>query len=145
MRVVLQVVDKASVEIEGKTHSSINKGFLLFVGVCEGDTDENATKLAEKIAKLRVFEDEFGKTNLSLDDVKGEILSVSQFTLCADLKGSNRPSFSMAAKREEAIRLYNLFNDSLSGKGYKVSTGVFGADMKVNLVNNGPFTLVVEI
>lgn len=145
MRVVLQVVDKASVEIEGKTHSSINKGFLLFVGVCEGDTDENATKLAEKIAKLRVLEDEFGKTNLSLSDVKGEILSVSQFTLCADLKGSNRPSFSKAAKRDEAIRLYNLFNDSLSNQGYKVSTGVFGADMKVNLVNNGPFTLVVEI
>lgn len=145
MKVVLQVVDKANVEIDGKIHASINKGYLLFVGVCEGDNDDNAIKLAEKVGKLRVFEDEFGKTNLSLNDVGGEILSVSQFTLCADLKGSNRPSFSKAAKRDEAIRLYDLFNKNLANQGFKVSTGVFGADMKINLVNNGPFTLVIEI
>ena len=144
MKIVLQVVDNASVEIEGKVISKIGNGFLLLVGVCEGDSDENAIKLADKVSKLRVFPDSNGKTNLSLDDVNGSILSVSQFTLCADLSGSNRPSFSKAAKKDEAIRLYELFNKELRNKGIEVYTGEFGADMRVHLVNNGPFTLVLE-
>jgi len=144
MKVVLQVVDKASVEIEGSIVSNIDKGYLLLVGVLEGDNDENAIKLAEKIAKLRVFQDSNGKTNLSLKDVNGSVLSVSQFTLCADLSGGNRPSFVKSAKREDAIRLYKLFNDKLRELGFEVKEGVFGADMKVSLVNDGPFTLIVD-
>ena len=144
MRVVLQVVDNASVEVEGKVVGSINKGFLLFVGIFDGDKEENAIKLAEKIAKLRVFPDNNGKTNLSLIDVGGSILSISQFTLCADLQGCNRPSFTKSAKRENALFLYELFNKKLLELGFNLEKGVFGADMKVNLVNNGPFTLVVD-
>lgn len=144
MRVVLQVVEKASVEVENKIIGKINKGYLLLVGIFESDNEEKVIKLAEKISKLRVFPDENGKTNLSLKDVGGSILSVSQFTLCANLVGSNRPSFSEAAKREKAISLYELFNDELKNKGFEVQMGEFGADMKVNLVNDGPFTLVVE-
>lgn len=144
MRVVLQVVDRASVEVNNKVVGNINKGYLLLVGVFEEDDEENAIKIAEKIAKLRVFPDSNGKTNLSLKEVGGSILSVSQFTLCADLKGSNRPSFSNAAIREKAVKLYELFNETLNKLGFKVEKGVFGEDMKVELVNNGPFTLVVE-
>ena len=144
MRVVLQVVDNAKVEIDNKVVGSINKGYLLLVGVFESDEDSNAVKLAEKVSKLRVFHDSEGKTNLSLKDVEGSILSVSQFTLCADTNKGNRPSFVNSANREKAIRLYELFNDKLRELGYIVETGVFGADMKVSLVNNGPFTLVVD-
>lgn len=144
MRVVLQVVDQAKVEVENKIVGSINKGYLLFVGIFEDDSSQNVIKLAEKISKLRVFPDENGKTNLSLKDVNGSILSVSQFTLCADLSGSNRPSFSKAAKKDKAIELYRLFNDKLREFGFVVNEGVFGADMIVNLANNGPFTLVVD-
>lgn len=144
MKVVLQVVDEASVKVENKTIAEIKKGYMLLVGVFQGDTEENAIKMAEKVSKLRVFPDENGKTNLSLSTVGGAILSVSQFTLCADLNGCNRPGFSNSAKREDAIRLYDLFNDKLRGFGFEVQTGVFGADMKVCLVNDGPFTLVLE-
>lgn len=144
MRVVLQVVDKAKVEVNDKIVGSIEKGYLLLVGVFEKDNEQNAIKLAEKISKLRVFPDENGKTNLSLKDVNGGILSVSQFTLCADLNGCNRPGFSNAAKREKAIELYEVFNERLKDLGFKVEKGIFGADMKVDLVNNGPFTLVVD-
>ena len=144
MRVVLQVVDEAKVEIDNKVVGSIGKGYLLLVGVFESDQEVNAIKLAEKICKLRVFPDCEGKTNLSLKDVNGDILSVSQFTLCADTNKGNRPSFVNSANREKAIRLYELFNKSLIEMGVKVETGVFGADMKVNLINHGPFTLVVD-
>ena len=144
MKVVLQVVDEASVKVDGKTIGEIKKGYMLLVGVFQGDNDDNAIKMAEKISKLRVFPDENGKTNLSLSTVGGAILSISQFTLCADLNGCNRPGFSNSAKREDAIRLYNLFNDKLRSCGFEVQTGEFGADMKVSLINDGPFTLVLE-
>ena len=144
MRVVLQVVDKASVEVDNKIVSSVEKGYLLLVGVFDTDNDENAIKLANKVAKLRVFPDSEGKTNLSLNDVGGSVLSVSQFTLCGDVKNTNRPSFFNAAKKEKAIKLYELFNKELINLGFDVQCGVFGAEMKVNLVNNGPFTLIVD-
>ena len=144
MRVVLQVVDEAKVEIDDNVVGSIGNGYLLLVGVFDGDIDENAIKLANKISRLRVFQDENGKTNLSLKDVNGSILSVSQFTLCADLNGGNRPSFTKSAKREDAMKLYKLFNEELRKLGFSVQEGIFGADMKVKLINNGPFTLVVD-
>lgn len=144
MRVVLQVVDNANVKVNNEVIGSISKGYLLLVGVFEEDNEEKVIKLAEKISKLRVFPDDNGKTNLSLKDVNGEILSISQFTLCADLKGSNRPSFSNAAKKDKAIELYNLFNNELKKYGFKVETGLFGEDMNVTLLNKGPFTLVVD-
>lgn len=144
MKIVLQVVEKASVEVEKKVIGEIGKGYLILVGVFESDEEINALKLADKVSKLRVFPDENGKTNLSLKDVEGKILSVSQFTLCADLNGCNRPSFSLAAKREKATKLYELFNKQLRDNGFDVQTGEFGADMKVNLINDGPFTILLE-
>ena len=144
MKIVLQVVEKASVEVEKKVIGEIEKGYLILVGVFESDEEINALKLADKVSKLRVFPDENGKTNLSLKDVDGKVLSVSQFTLCADLNGCNRPSFSLAAKREKAIKLYELFNKQLKDNGFEVQTGEFGADMKVSLVNDGPFTILLE-
>ena len=144
MKVVLQVVDEASVKVDGKTIGEIKKGYMLLVGVFQGDNDDNAIKMAEKISKLRVFPDENGKTNLSLATVGGAILSISQFTLCADLNGCNRPGFSKSAKRDDAIRLYDLFNSELRKYDFEVQTGEFGADMKVSLINDGPFTLVLE-
>lgn len=144
MKIVLQVVEEASVEVDKKVIGEIGKGYLILVGVFETDEEENALKLADKVSKLRIFPDENGKTNLSLKDVGGKILSVSQFTLCADLNGCNRPSFSLAAKRDKAIRLYELFNKQLENNGFEVQTGEFGADMKVNLVNDGPFTILLE-
>ena len=144
MRVVLQVVDNASVEVENKLVGCINKGYLLLVGIFEDDNKEKIVKMAEKISKLRVFPDQDGKTNLSLKDVGGDILSVSQFTLCADLNGCNRPGFSRAAKRDKAVDLYEMFNRILMEKGFEVQTGMFGEEMKVCLTNHGPFTLVVD-
>ena len=144
MKIVLQVVNNASVKINEKVVGEIEKGYLLLVGVFNGDNEENVIKMADKISKLRVFSDENGKTNLSLSDVRGSILSVSQFTLCADTNKGNRPSFVNSASREVAVKLYNLFNDELRKKGFVVETGEFGADMKVSLVNDGPFTLVLE-
>lgn len=142
MRIVLQVVNKASVEVENKIVGKINKGYLLLVGIFEDDNEENVIKMANKICKLRVFKDENDKTNLSLKDVNGEVLSVSQFTLCADTS-SNRPGFSNAAKKDKAVYLYELFNEQIRKNGFNVSTGIFGADMQVNLINDGPFTLVL--
>lgn len=144
MKVVLQIVDEASVKVDNKVIGEIQKGYMLLVGIFQNDDENNVIKIAEKISKLRIFPDENGKTNLSLSTVGGKILSISQFTLCADLNGCNRPGFSNAAKREDAIRLYNLFNDELRKHGFEVQTGEFGADMKVSLVNDGPFTLVLE-
>ena len=145
MKVVLQVVDKASVEVEGKLHNSINKGYLLLVGINKGDSDEKVKEMAAKISKLRVFKDENGKTNLNIYAVEGEILSISQFTLCANTVGTNRPDFCYAAPRDEAIRLYNLFNEELRKYDLIVKEGMFGEEMIVSLVNHGPFTLTLEV
>ena len=144
MRVVLQVVNNASVAIDGQVYNQINDGFLLFVGIGKSDGEENVKAMAEKISKLRVFADENGKTNLDIHAIKGEILSISQFTLYGNLKGSNRPDFFDAADKETAFHLYNLFNKELEKHDVIVKSGVFGADMKVCLTNDGPFTIFVE-
>ncbi len=144
MKIVLQEVLKASVTIDEKEYSSINKGFLLLVSFKEGDKLETIKKMALKVSKLRVFLDENGKTNLSLNDVGGEILSVSQFTLYADLKKANRPGYTYCMKSEFATKYYDLFNEELRNLGFVVKTGIFGADMKVNLINDGPYTLVID-
>ena len=135
----------ASVSVDGEIKGKTDKGFLVLLGVMDGDTGKEAEVLASKIAKLRVFEDSEGKMNLSVLDVDGGILSVSQFTLCADVKKGNRPSFTPSAKPDEAIRLYEYFNSCLIKEGIKsVETGVFGAEMKVNLINDGPVTIIFD-
>lgn len=144
MKIVLQVVKKASVTIDEKLVSEIEKGYLLLVSFTQGDNHEIVQKMSQKVAKLRVFLDENGKTNLSIFDVNGEILSVSQFTLYANLKKGNRPSFIEALKGEESILLYKDFNDELRKNNLEVKEGVFGADMKINLINDGPFTIVLD-
>lgn len=145
MRCVIQRVLSASVSVDGKTVGSIDKGFLLLLGVAEGDTDADADKLANKIAAMRVFEDAEGKMNLSVKDVGGEILAVSQFTLCADCKKGNRPSFIGAMKPDGANRLYELFMALLKENGVKrVEHGIFGADMQVSLINDGPVTIILD-
>ena len=144
MKIVLQVVKSASVKIDEKLVSSIDKGYLLLVSFTQGDTKEIIEKMAQKISKLRVFLDENGKTNLSIFDVGGSVLSVSQFTLYANLKKGNRPSYVEALKGEESILLYQMFNNELKKCNLDVKKGVFGADMKVELVNDGPYTLVLD-
>lgn len=144
MRVVIQRVSKASVIADGIENGAINQGFLLLVGVEEEDTSEDVTYLTRKIANLRIFEDAEGKMNLSLREVDGEILSISQFTLHADTKKGNRPSFIKAAKPEKANQLYEELNQNLRGEEFNVSTGVFGADMAVSLVNDGPVTILID-
>ncbi|MCD7732976.1 MAG: D-tyrosyl-tRNA(Tyr) deacylase [Oscillospiraceae bacterium] len=143
MKTVIQRVNHASVTVDGEIKGSIGKGFLILFGAEPMDTDEDCAKIAEKISKLRIFEDENGKTNLSIKDVGGDILSVSQFTLLADCSHGNRPSFIGAAKPDEANRLYEKFNSELRARGIKVETGVFGAHMTVDLENDGPFTIVL--
>lgn len=144
MKIVLQRVASASVEVDGKICGEIKKGFLILLGVGQEDTEADCRRLVDKILKLRIFSDEHDKINLSLDDVGGELLIVSQFTLYADCSHGNRPSFINAGKPAEAERLYNYFVDYCRNKGKNVETGVFGADMKVNLVNDGPFTLIID-
>ena len=144
MKVVLQVVQEASVTINSEKISEIGKGFLLLVGYEEGDDDTINQKMVNKILKLRVFQDSNGKTNLSLKDVNGAILSVSQFTLAGDVKDGNRPSFTKAMKYEEGKILYELFNEGLRKSGIIVKEGIYGADMKVLLINDGPFTLLLD-
>lgn len=145
MRVVIQRVDHAQVDIDGKTVGNIGKGFLLLVGIKNGDDLSVIKKAADKIAKMRIFEDEEGKTNLSLKDVNGEILSVSQFTLLANTKKGNRPSFVEAMRPPKSKQLWEDFNHELEDKGFHVETGEFGADMQVSLENDGPFTIVLDI
>lgn len=145
MKIVLQVVNRASVTIDNKMFNSINKGYLLFVGIGKDDNEDKVREMAKKISKLRVFKDENGKTNLDIKTVKGEILSISQFTLYASTSGGNRPDFLQAANKELAIKLYELFNKELESYDLEVKTGVFGADMKVELENDGPFTLIMEL
>ena len=145
MRIVLQRVKSASVSIEGTVVGEIEQGFLLLVGVGPDDTRDDASYLARKIAGMRIFSDENGKMNLSIDQVGGKILSVSQFTLFADTKKGNRPSFTGAASPEHAIKLYEEFNEKLRTEyGLTVETGEFGADMQVSLVNDGPVTIILD-
>ncbi|MBC9722199.1 MAG: D-tyrosyl-tRNA(Tyr) deacylase [Lactobacillus sp.] len=145
MRVVIQRVNHAQVDIDGKTVGNIGKGFLLLVGIKNGDDLSVIKKAADKIAKMRIFEDEEGKTNLSLKDVNGEILSVSQFTLMANTKKGNRPSFVEAMRPPMSKELWEDFNKELENAGFHVETGEFGADMKVSLENDGPFTIVLDL
>lgn len=144
MKIVIQRVSEASVAIDGKVVGSIGKGLLLLLGVGSEDTRELADKFLEKIIKLRIFEDAEGKTNLSLADVEGELLVVSQFTLYADCKKGNRPSFINSAPPAMAEELYDYFLDRCKEKLGAVEHGEFGADMKVSLVNDGPFTIVLD-
>jgi D-tyrosyl-tRNA(Tyr) deacylase len=145
MRVVIQRVLNAAVVIEEKTHASIGKGLMILLGVEENDTLEDITWLTQKIAQLRIFEDANGLMNISVQDIAGEILVVSQFTLFASTKKGNRPSFIRSAKPDIAIPLYEQFVASLSQLINKpVATGVFGADMQVQLINDGPVTIVID-
>lgn len=145
MRAVVQRVTSSKVSVDGNTVGEIGKGFNVLLGVVEGDTDEQAILLAGKIACLRVFEDENGKMNLSVNDVGGEILAISQFTLCADCKKGNRPSFTLSAAPDEANRLYELFCSELSANGVRnVEKGIFGADMAVDIANDGPVTIMLD-
>ena len=143
MRIELQRVLSASVEVDNKIIGKIGQGYLILLGVGQEDTKADCDRLAEKIVKLRIFSDENDKTNLSINDVNGEILVISQFTLYADCK-KNRPSFSNAGKPDMAEKLYNYFIEKLREKGQHVETGSFGASMKVELINNGPFTIILE-
>ena len=145
MKAVIQRVNRAQVDVDGKTVGEIGKGFLILLGVVEGDTEKEAELLAAKIAKLRIFEDENEKMNLSLTDVDGEALVVSQFTLCADCKKGNRPSFTPSAAPDVADALYQKFSALLLENGVcKVENGVFGADMQVSLINDGPVTIIFD-
>ena len=136
MKVVVQRVKESSVTIDGKVYGSIEKGFMVLVGFCAGDTPEIVDKMVDKMIGLRIFEDDNGKMNLSLQDVKGSILSISQFTLYADCKKGRRPSFIHAAKPDVAIPLYNYFNEIIKAQGIHLEQGIFGADMKVSLIND---------
>ena len=144
MKIILQKVKKASVSVDNKVVGCIDKGYCLLVGVHKESTEEDAKYLAKKIAQARLFEDENDKINLSLKDVGGSILSVSQFTLYADTKKGNRPSFTSAAGAEKANELYEKFNEYLREEGVKVETGIFQTMMEVNIVNDGPVTIVYE-
>ncbi len=144
MKIILQKVKKASVSVDNKIVGSIDKGFCLLVGVHKESTIDDAKYLAKKIAQARLFEDENDKINLSLNDVGGSILSVSQFTLYADTKKGNRPSFTNAAGAEKANELYEKFNEYLKEEGVTVETGIFQTMMEVNIVNDGPVTIVYE-
>ena len=145
MKVIIQRVSHADVTVEGKTTGEIEKGFMILFGAQKDDTDADCEKLADKVSKLRIFSDENGKTNLSINDVGGDILAVSQFTLLADCSHGNRPSFLGAGDPGEAKRLYELFMQKCAEKiNGKVKGGVFGAEMRVSLVNEGPFTIYME-
>ncbi len=144
MRVLLQRVLSATLDIGGKRVAEIGKGYLLLVGFGKGDEIETIGKMAKKVVQSRLFEDENGKTNLSLSQIDGEILSVSQFTLYANMKEGNRPSFVDAMAPEKAKGFYAIWNDKLREYGVKVQEGVFGADMKINLLNDGPFTIIFD-
>jgi len=145
MRVVIQRVTRASVEIEKKIHSEITKGVLIFVGIEETDNIEDIEWLSRKIAHLRIFDDENGIMNLSVKDINGDLLVISQFTLHARVKKGNRPSYVDAAKPEISIPLYNKFVKQLEADtGRKIKTGLFGAEMKISLINDGPVTINID-
>lgn len=144
MRVVLQRVTEASVTIDNELCNEINQGYLLLVGITAGDTEEIVEKMAVKIHDLRIFEDENGKMNLSIEQIGGRVLSISQFTLYANCRKGRRPSFDQAARPEQASPLYDHFNETLRSLGLTVKTGIFGAEMKVRLLNDGPVTLILD-
>ena len=144
MRILIQVVQKAEVAINKKIMGSINRGFCVFVGFCSSDNTLIVDKMIDKMVNARLFLDENGKTNLSINAVNGEILSISQFTLYGSLKDGRRPSFIEALEPIKANELYEYFNSKLRSLGYKISTGVFGADMKISLINDGPFTIMLD-
>lgn len=144
MRAVLTRVKHASVTIDGKIHGQIGEGFLILLGVTHEDTEAQAVKLAEKLTSLRIFEDENGKMNRGLDEVQGQLLVISQFTLYGNCKKGRRPEFLAAARPEVAIPLYEKFVQVCRDKGFHTETGEFGADMQVDSLNDGPLTLVVD-
>lgn len=144
MRVVVQRCQKASVEVDKKVVGKILDGVVLLVGFAQGDGMEEITYMVDKILHLRIFDDENGVMNKSLLDIQGEILSISQFTLYADTKKGRRPSYGKALNGDEAIALYEIFNQKLHESLLKVETGIFGADMQVSLVNDGPVTILLE-
>ena len=144
MKLVIQRVKNAKVDVDGKTVGKIEKGFLVLLGVTYTDTKETADYLVKKLCNLRVFEDENGKMNLNIKDVGGQLLIVSQFTLYADCSGGNRPSFVNAAKPELANELYEYFCEKCKEEQIEVQKGIFGANMKVSLLNDGPVTIILE-
>lgn len=144
MKVVLQRVSSASCTVDGKITGSIEKGYLLLVGFTNGDNIDKINLACKKIANLRIFEDENGKMNLSLDKVNGKILSISQFTLYANTNEGNRPSFTNALNPTDASILYDKFNQTLKTYGIDVQTGIFGAHMDIKLLNDGPCTIIYE-
>ncbi len=145
MKAVIQRVSFSNVKVDGEIIGEIENGFMVLLGVMEGDTEQDADLLAKKTAAMRIFEDENGKMNLSLSDTNGACLVISQFTLAADCKKGNRPSFINAAKPDEANRLYEYFMQKLKDNGVdKVESGSFGADMKVTLLNDGPVTIILD-
>ncbi len=144
MKAIVQRVLKADLKVDGKLISEIGKGLVVFLGVGQGDEENDLLKLAAKISKLRIFEDENGKMNLSIKDVSGQILLVSQFTLYGDCRHGNRPSFIMAEKPERANQLYENMKTLLENENIPVKTGVFGADMKINVLNDGPVTIILD-
>lgn len=144
MRYVIQRVTNASCTVDGRVTGEIEKGFLVFIGVSDTDTKEIADKMTKKLLGIRIFEDENGKTNLSLKDVNGSLLLISQFTLYADCKKGNRPSFTKAGKPEHANELYEYMIDVCKNEISNVQTGIFGVDMKIQLLNDGPFTILLD-
>ncbi|MFJ8452006.1 D-aminoacyl-tRNA deacylase [Aerococcus viridans] len=145
MRIIVQRVSQANVAIDEKVVGEINKGFVLLVGVHDEDTPETVAYMARKIANMRIFADEDDKLNLNIDQVSGEILSISQFTLYARTKKGNRPSFIDAAKPDHGDKMYQLLNETLRNEyGLKVAEGEFGADMQVSLINDGPVTIILD-
>lgn len=143
MKLVIQRVKKASVEVEKNIVGKIEQGFLVLIGIKKGDTREQADYLVKKLCNLRIFSDKNDKMNLSIKDVNGSLLLVSQFTLYANCNDGNRPSFLEAARPEEAIPLYEYFCDKCKQNGIEVQKGIFGADMKVELLNDGPVTIIM--
>lgn len=144
MKAIVQRVKKANVSIEGKVKAEIKKGFLVLIGIGQEDKEEQARKMAGQISQLRIMKDNEGRMNLSLLDIEGEVLVVSQFTLYADTNKGRRPGFSEAAKPDKAERVYDKFVQELKNTGVKVKTGEFGAYMEVFLINDGPVTLILE-
>lgn len=144
MRVVIQRVSEASVKVDNKIVGEIGKGLMLLIGVDESDENKDADWLVKKILDVRVFSDEEGKMNHSVKDINGEILCISQFTLISDYKKGNRPSYIKAARPDKAIPLFEYFKDEMKKSGLKTESGIFGADMKVSLINDGPVTLVFD-
>lgn len=144
MKIVIQRVSEANVKVDGKIAGEISSGFMLLIGIDENDDKTDAEWLAQKILNLRIFGDEDDKLNLSIQDIRGEILCISQFTLIADYKKGNRPSFIKAAKPDKAIPLFEYFKEEIAKSGLKTESGIFGADMKVFLINDGPVTIIMD-